>query len=136
MWPCEPCPTVSGVGGGYVDIEQNWQMLSLPVRWGFWSSTEHRHIHDGVTPATIYNYVIVQIEDLYGVSADTMVEVCNTLIGGQGNYWNFVPGITNPLSPHNFQLSYFDPGAGDYEYTGFFIKSIHSTSFTIQWGDV
>ena len=133
---CNPCPTVSGVAGGYIDVEQSWQMLSLPVKFGWWNSVTHKHVHDDITPATVYNYIIVQIEDIYGVNCNTMLEVCNSLVGGQGNYWNFVPGVINPLSPHNFQLSYLDPNVGDYEYTGFFIKSIHSTSFTIQWGDV
>ncbi len=125
-----------GMDGGYIDIENSWQMLSVPVTHGYWSSIEHKHIHDDVTPATIYNYIITQIEDSYGVNANTMIEVSNTLIGGQGNYWNFVPGVTNPASPHNFNLAYLDTDIGVYEYTGFFVKSIHSSSFVIQWGDI
>jgi hypothetical protein len=127
---------VTTSSGGYVDIEANsFQMISIPVIHGYWSSITHQHVHDDTTPATIYNYIIEQIEDIYSVSGDTMVEVFNTLIGGQGNYWNFVVGVTNPASPHNFKLAYIDSGTGDVEYTGFFIKSVHPSSFTIQWGD-
>ena len=129
--------TSSGcIGGGRIDIEISWQMLSVPIIHGYWSSIEHKHIHDNATPATIYNYIITQIEDTYGADANTMIEVSNTLIGGQGNYWNFVPGVTNPASPHNFNLAYLDTTIGVYEYTGFFVKSIHSSSFVIQWGDI
>jgi hypothetical protein len=134
--PCTESGTCSGIAGGYVEVEPGFQMVSLPVTHGWWNSTTHEHVHDGSTVANVYNYVVQQIEDVYGVNANTMIEVFNTLIGGQGNYWNFVPLVTNPASPHNFQLAYFDVGVGVYEYTGFFIKSIHPTNFTIQWGDI
>jgi hypothetical protein len=123
------------IGGGTIEIEPSWQMIAIPVTYGYWSVTEHRHIHDNTTPATVYNYVIAQIEDIYGVPANTMIAVLNTLVGGQGNYWNFVPNVTNPVSPHNFLLSYLDAGAGSEEVTGFFVKSIHPNAFTIKWGE-
>ena len=136
---CEPCTesgTCSGIGGGYIDIEPGFQMISIPITHGYWSSVLHEHVHDGSTVANVYNYIVQQVEDIYAVEADTMIEVFNTLVGGQGNYWNFVPGVTNPASPHDFQLAYFDVGVSAYEYTGFFIKSIHPVNFTIQWGDI
>ena len=128
--------TTSGIGGhGVVEIEPGFQMIATPVVYGYWSTTEHKHIHDGSTIATVYNYIDQQISDIYGVPSDTMVEVYNTLIGGQGNYWNFVPGVTNSASPHNFRLSYYDTGSGSQEVTGYYIKSIHPTAFTISWGE-
>lgn len=135
FWPCDT--TVSGIGGyGTIEIEPGgFQMIAIPVVYGWWDSTSHEHIHDGTTVATVNNYVVDQIEDVYGVQANTMVEVFNTLIGGQGNYWNFVPNLTNPASPHNFQLSYYDPGAKSQEVTGFFVKSVHPTTFKIVWGE-
>lgn len=123
------------IGSGIIEIENGFQMLGIPIIEGWWNSVTHKHVHNDGTTATVYNYIITQIEDVYGVSANTMIEVCNTLIGGQGNYWNFVPGVTNPLSPHNFQLSYLDSGVGSQEVTGFFIKSVHTTSFSIVWGE-
>lgn len=124
-----------GIGSGIIEIENGFQMLGIPVDFGYWDAVTHKHVHDNTTPATVHNYIITQIEDTYGAAANTMIEICNTLIGGQGNYWNFVPGVTNPLSPHNFQMSYLDSGAGSQEVTGFFIKSVHATLFTIKWGD-
>lgn len=123
------------IGNGIIEIENGFQMIGIPIIEGWWNPVTHKHVHNDGTTANVYNYIITQIEDTYGVAADTMIEVCNTLIGGQGSYWNFVPGVTNPLSPHNFQMSYLDSGAGSQEVTGFFIKSIHPTSFTIKWGD-
>ena len=125
-----------GIGGGLIDIEQSWQIISIPLRFGYYNPLIHEHVHDTAVLATVYNYVVLQIEDKFGVPANTMIEVFNTLIGGQGNYWNFVPGVTNPLSPHNFNLCYPDITSINYEVTGFFVKSIHSTNFTIQWGEI
>lgn len=134
LWPCDT--TVSGIGGsGVIEIEPGFQIISTPVVFGYWSIVEHKHIHDGVTTATVYNYIDQQISDVYGVASSTMVEVYNTLIGGQGNYWNFIPGVIDPNSPHNFRLSYYDPGADSQEVVGYFIKSIHPTTFTITWGE-
>jgi len=130
-----PCTTVSGIGGsGIIEIEPGFQIIATPVIYGYWDSSLHKHVHDGITIATVEGYIDNQISDVYGVASNTMVEVYNTLIGGQGNYWNFVPGVTNSFSPHNFQLSYYDAGANSQEAVGYFIKSIHSTTFTISWG--
>jgi len=133
-----PCSTTSSgiCGYGIIEIEPGFQIIATPVEYGYWSTTEHKHIHDGATVATIYNYIDQQISDVYGVQSNTMVEVYNTLVGGQGNYWNFVPGVTNPLSPHNFNLSYYDSGANSHEIVGYFVKSIHPTTFTITWGEL
>jgi len=105
------------------------------VIYGYWDTVGHKHIHDNSTIATVYNYIDKQISDVYNVPSNTMVEIYNTLIGGQGNYWNFIPGIINPESPHNFRLSYFDVDANSQEVVGYFIKSIHPTTFTITWGE-
>lgn len=128
--------TVSGIGGhGVIEIEPGFQMIAAPVVYGYWSSVEHKHVHDGSTIAKVKNYIVDQIEDVYGVQANTMVEVFNTLVGGEANYWNFVPNFIDPGSPHNFQLSYYDSGANSQEVTGFYVKSIHPTTFTIIWGE-
>jgi hypothetical protein len=134
LWPCDV--TTSGIGGyGIIEVEPGFQMAAAPVIYGYWDSVSHKHIHDGTTLATVYNYLVLQIEDVYGVPANTMIEVFNTLVGGNSIYWNFVPGVTNPLSPHNFYLSYYDSGADSQEVTGFFIKSIHPTTFSLVWGE-
>lgn len=133
---CEPTTGSGIISGGYVDIEPGFQMISLPVTNGYWDTTTSGHIHETSIKATVYNYIVQQVEHVYGVPGKNMIEVFNTLIGGNSNYWNFAVGFTDPGSPHNFQLSYYDSEADDYEYTGFFIKSIHPTSFKIQWGEI
>lgn len=131
----ETC-TDTGIGSGIIEIEPGFQIVSIPITYGYWSVSSHTHVHDGTTPATIYNYVTTQIEDTYGVQARTMVEFFNTLIGGQGYYFTFFPNQTNPLGEYNFELSYLDSGTGYEEITGFYVNSIHHTTFTIQWGDI
>ncbi len=126
---------VIGKDYGILEIEPGWAMLAIPIHYGWWDKVEHRHVHDGVTVATIKNYVVDQIEDVYNVQASIMVEVFNTLVGGQGNYWNFVPDITNESSPHNFLLEYKDQDVDSYEVTGFFIKSIYQSTFELKWGE-
>lgn len=123
------------IGSGVIEIEPGFQIISIPITYGYWSTTEHALVHDDTTIATVYNYVVTQIEDIYGVDVNTMVEFFNTLIGGQGYYFNFFPNQTNPLLEHNFRLSYLDIDTGHQEITGFYVYSIHPDTFTIQWGE-
>jgi len=119
--------------GDVIEIEPNrWQMISIPIRYGFWDTTTHDLVHDDVTIATIKNYVADQIEDVYGVPASTMIEVFNTYIGDIHKMYNYVPNITIENSEHNFPLAYIDDGR--VEYVGMWVKSIHPTTFTIKWG--
>ena len=78
--------TVSGIGGsGSIQLEQGWQLIAIPIIYGYWDSTLHEHVHDEITTAKVENYVMDQIEDLYtNVSGTTasgveeIVEVANT----------------------------------------------------------
>lgn len=128
--------TTSGTscGSGIIEVEPNrWQLVSIPIKYGYWDSNLHKHIHDDVTIARIKNYVVDQIEDVYGVDANTMVEVFNTYFGDVNKYYNFIPNVTDPLSIHNFELGYQD--TNDTEYTGFWIKSVYDSVFLITWGE-
>lgn len=119
--------------GDEIEIEPNrWQMISIPIQHGYWDSTTHQHVHDESTIATIKNYVVDQIEDVYGVPAEDMIEVFNTYIGDVHKMYNYVCGVTIDTSEHNFPLAYNDDG--EIEYCGLWIKSIHPTPFTIEWG--
>ena len=121
------------IKSGTIEIEPNrWQLVSIPIEYGYWDNINHKFVHDETTPAKIENYVIKQIEDIYSVSCNTMISVFNTYIGDRNVYYNFIPGVTDPLSIHNFNLAYQD--GNNTEYTGFWIKSIHNTSFIIRWG--
>lgn len=121
-----------GLGGsGYIQLEPGWQIIATPVMYGYWDNTIHNHIHDNVTVAKFENYIYNQIVDLYGTGK---IEVANTYLGDNQFFWGYVPTVTPSNSPHNFQLVYTD---GSYqEITGYWVKSLHSTDMTIQWGDV
>jgi len=120
----------TGSAGGTIEIQPDWQLLAIGIEFGWWDATQHKHIHDD-TPAKIKNYVMDQIEDLYGIG---QVEVLNTYLGGSGQFKSFVPGVTPESSEHNFNLIYDDNGSK--EITGFWLKSLNSGIMTISWGKI
>ncbi len=134
--------TVSGIGGtGSIQLEYGWQLIAIPIAYGYWDSTAHEHVHDDITTAKIENYVMDQIEDLYtNVSGTTVsgveeiVEVANTYTGDNQFSWSYVVGSTPTPSPHNFQLVYNDNGS--HEISGFWIKIINpGAPYLITWGE-
>jgi len=128
-----PCSaTSSGICSGYVELEGGWQLIAMPVKYGYWSSIEHKHVHDNVTLAKFENYILDQITDKYGTG---IVEVANTFTGDAQMFYSYVVGVTPIDSIHNFKLMYTDT-TGD-EVTGFWIKVIGSTPpYVISWGEV
>jgi hypothetical protein len=86
-------------------------------------------VHDDITVAKFKNYILDQIEDLYGVGK---VEVANTYVGDVGAFYSYVVGSTPESSIHNWQLTYDD---GSYqEISGFWIKTTVS-GMIISWGE-
>ena len=124
--------TVSGgIGKGTIQMEDSWQLISIPIQYGYWNSTTHKHIHDDTTVAKFKNYVLDQITDLHGVS---IVEVANTFTGDAQMFYSYVVGSTPESSPHNFSLCYED--GVNKEFAGFWIKIIGPNSpYTIKWGE-
>ena len=129
LWPC--ITTSSGIGGyGSIELESNWQLVSVPIRRGYWSSATHEHIHDDVTIAKFENYILDQITDLYGTD---IVEVANTFPGDLQAFLSYVVGSTPTSSPHNFNLVTNDNG--NLEIAGFWIKIIGpNPPYIITWG--
>lgn len=129
--------TSSGIGGdGSIQLEFGWQLIAIPVVYGYWDDTAHEHVHDDVTVAKFENYVLDQIDDLYATVSgiETIVEVANTYTGDQQAFWSYVVGSTPTSSPHNFQLVYDDSGYN--EISGFWIKIIGpSAPYLITWGE-
>lgn len=134
--------TASGIGGyGTIQLEYGWQLIAIPIMYGYWDSTAHEHVHDEITQAKFENYVLDQIEDLYtNVSGTTVsgveeiVEVANTYLGDNQFFWSYVVGSTPTSSPHNFRLVYED--GGSQEISGFWIKIIHPEApYLITWGE-
>jgi len=129
LWPCDT--TSSGIGGyGSIELEEGWQLIAVPIQYGYWDSTTHEHVHD-TTRAKFKNYVLDQITDIYGAD---VVEVANTYLGDNQFFWSYVVGSTPESSPHNFQLVYDD--GPNKEISGFWIKIIGaSPPYLITWGE-
>lgn len=124
--------TTSGIGGhGSIQLEYGWQLVAIPIMYGYWDSTAHEHVHDDSTTAQFENYVLEQITDLYGSG---IIEVANTYLGDNQFFWSYVVGSTPTSSPHNFQLVYTD--GPNQEISGFWIKVIDvGAPYTITWGE-
>jgi len=118
-----------GVGSGSIELELGWQLCAIPVQYGYWDSSSHQHVHDDVTVAKCKNYIIDQIEDLYGTGK---IERASTYTGDEQAFFNYNPGSTPEASPHNWQLTY-DDGIHK-EISGFWIKTLTS-GIVITWGE-
>jgi hypothetical protein len=118
-----------GLNGGSIEIEYGWQLIAIPVEYGYWSTATHEHVHDGVTIAKMKNYVVDQIDDQYGIDK---IEVANTYTGDNQAFYNYVYGSTPESSQHNFQLIYQDNIHS--EVSGFWLYSLSVTPMTIVWG--
>jgi len=128
-----PC-VCSGIGltpdYGRIQIENGWQLVSVPIENGYWDAGSHVHVHDDITTAKFKNYVLDQIEDLYGTGR---IEVANTYTGDNQFFYSYVVGSTPESSPHNFQMVYDDSGYA--EISGWWIKSTYSGTMLISWGE-
>lgn len=124
----------SSVYGGEIEIEPDrWQLITIPVMYGYWDNVNHQLIHDGQTIARIKNYLLDQIADIMGNPVQNYIRIVNTFIGDNNFYYNYIPGVTNPLSVHNFPLVYLD--GERVEYVAFWIRSIHNESIVVKWGE-
>ena len=124
--------TGSGIGSGSIELEYGWQLVAIPIEYGYWNGTTHQHVHDDVTRAKFKNYVLDQITDLYGTG---VVQVANTYLGDVQAFYSYVVGSTPESSPHNFQLIY-DDGVNR-EIAGFWIKITGvAAPYAITWGEV
>ena len=137
---CGEDATSSGIGGyGSIQLEFGWQLIAIPIMYGYWDDTAHEHVHDETTVAKFENYVLDQIEDLYSTvsGAYDIVEIANTYPGDLQQFLSFVPHPTYPTpesDPNNFQMVYAD-GASQ-EISGFWIKIIGSGApYLITWGE-
>lgn len=118
---------------GIIQIEPNrWQLISIPIIYGYWDNINHKLIHDDIIRANVKNYIIDQIEDRYSISANEYIEIISTYFGDDNEFKSYIPGITNVNSTHNFPLAFFD--GENIEYAAMWIKSKTSTVFTINWG--
>lgn len=134
---CGEDATSSGIGGyGSIQLEFGWQLLGIPIDYGYWDYTTHEHVHDGTTRAKVKNYIIDQIDDLYATvssGVETIVEVSNTYPGDLNAFLSYVVGSTPESSPNNWDLIYED--GIHREVAGFWIRIIGPNSpYIITWG--
>ena len=123
--------TASGTDSGSIELESAWQLISIPIEFGYWDSTAHEHVHDGTTVAKFKNYVLDQIDDLHGTG---VVQIANTFTGDAQMFFSYVVGSTPDGSPHNFSLCYND--GVNKEFSGFWIRIIGAAApYTITWGE-
>lgn len=123
--------TGEGEQSGSIQLEFGWQLIAVPVEFGYWDASAGRHIHDNITVAKFENYILDQLTDVYGTG---IVEVANTYTGDNQFFWNYVVNSTPASSPHNFQLVYND---GVYkEISGMWIKIIGPAApYIYRWGE-
>jgi len=132
MWsPTVITGDIAGFGSGTIQLEYGWQLVAAPVQFGYWNSIIHKHIHDGITEAKFKNYILDQIEDLYGTDK---IEVANTYTGDNQFFYSFIVGVTPENYPHNWNLIYSD--SGSFEISGFWINVVGIDGpYTISWGE-
>jgi hypothetical protein len=117
--------------GGTIELEQGWQLIAVPVMFGYWDSSLHKHIHSSNIRAKFKNYILDQIVDLYG---SDIVGVANTYTGDLQSFYSFIPEVTPEGSPHNFNLIYSD--GENYEVSGFWINIVGVDGpYVISWGE-
>ena len=133
-----PPPAGACLSSGLIEVDPDrWQIIAIPMEYGFWDKTQSKIVNDGVTRSKFLNVVIDQIEDVYNVPASDLMIVANAYIGSINQFYNFVPGLVTESSVHNFPLVYLDDDflTGDNikkEITGFWIKA-KEMPFKIKW---
>ena len=130
------CDSTSAIIFGEIQLEPNrWQLISLPVQFGYWDSSSHIIVNDGVTVAKVKNYIVAQIEDKYvggGESIGDYVEVINTYVGDINAFWTWNSASPPPdSSPNNFPLVYIDGTRK--EIAGIWLKSVTSINMILEW---
>lgn len=114
---------------GQIQVEPGWQIIAIPSRFGEWNAGTNQ-IDWTSTAAKVKEYVVDQLEDVYGAG---VVEVCNARVGDTGYSWNFIPASTPAGSEHNFQLMVEDVGISEYEQVAFWIKSTHGSPMLLNY---
>lgn len=117
---------------GEIEIEpQKWQMIAIPVKYGYYDIVENTIKNSTTIRAKIYNYVIQQLEAVYNTQSENLIESINTHIGDSGYYWNYIPNFTPEASEHNFPLIYVDNSRE--EIVPFWIKTKVDFDLILKW---
>ena len=120
--------------GGKLIIQPGWQMVTVPIQYGYFDKNRGILIHDNVTLTKIKNYVMDQIEFILGDSADKFIEIAKCYTGNENAFLSYIPGLTKLSSMNNFYLAKNDISNIGLEFVPFWIKSIHTEPIVIDWG--
>lgn len=127
----------TSVRGGEIQIEEGWQDIAVPIEFGYWDSSSGTLVHDDSTIARVENYIIRQLEDIYGVPGNTLIERVSTYNGDAQAFYSFIPGVTNPATTGNFSLVFRDnDGITERnEPAGIRLKNISGSTLYLEWGE-
>ena len=124
--------TSSSFTSGEIQIEANrWQMITVPVKFGYFDTIEGILKSSETVRSTIYNYVVQQLETVYSDDIENLITVINAYVGDNDFFYNYVPGFTSEGSIHNFNLVYEDGTMN--EIVPFWIKSKVTFDMTLLW---
>jgi len=125
-------PKYKSFNEGEIEIEPNrWQMVAIPAQFGYFDVTDSEIKSSSSVIATIYNYVVLQLETIYNDDIENLIEVINAYVGEKNYFFNYIPGFTPESSEHNFQLIYSDDHM--LEITPFWVKSKVNYNMIIKW---
>jgi len=108
----DACSAGGGSCSGTIKIQNNaWQLIAIPRNVG-----------------NVKEYFVDRLATSYGVAPESLIDICNTYIGGEGRFRSYIPGVTNAATSNNFPLIY-DDGVNR-EITGFWVKTFDFTAAT------
>ena len=114
-----------------IELEIGWNLVAITSRYGYWNKTTHEIEYNAIH-SNIKNYIIDQLEDVYSVQANTLIEVIYGYLGNTQTFYNYKPGITPDTANDNFKLVYNDDN-GRYETMGLWIKNISEQNLILKW---
>ena len=122
------------LSGGKLIIQPGWQMVTIPIQYGYFDKQRGILIHDNATLAKIKNYVMDQIEFIIGYPLNSFIEIAKCYTGNENAFLSYIPGLTKDNSFNNFYLAKDDATGLGLEYVPFWIKSLYTEPIVINWG--
>jgi len=72
---------------GKIEIEPDrWQLISIPVKYGYYDIANNKLMRSKTIRATIYNYVVTQLESVYGNEIKNLIRVINSYNSDSKNF--------------------------------------------------
>ena len=74
--------------GAIIEIEKGWQLLSIPIKNGYFDKDKKVLVHKTEVLANIQNYILDQIESIYDIQASEYISIVNTYTGDNQFFYN------------------------------------------------